>query len=166
MFFNDKDRWMAFQLCKCLVASAFFAARTVTSWIVSPTVRKPLNAVQAVSASCSNYHCQHVRHIHYQTLLDANLIQPTLTAAGLQLTRHLVYQSRLVCLMHYHGRQKIPLRLFFKHVYLRHSHGWGYNTRHIVYQTLLPQALQQMGLLRPQPLTLHMKRHGLRVAET
>jgi hypothetical protein len=145
MFFNDKDRWMACQLCKCLVASAFFAARTVTSWIVSPTVRKPLNAVQAVSASCSNYHCQHVRHIHYQTLLDANLIQPILTAAGLQLTRHLVYQPRLVCLMHYHGRQKIPLHLFLntstsgtptagvtthdtlctKHFWLRRSNRWG-----------------------------------------
>jgi hypothetical protein len=50
--------------------SAFFAARTVTSWVGTPVVRKPLAAVQAATASCSNYHCRHVGHIHYLTLKD------------------------------------------------------------------------------------------------
>ena len=54
--------------CTCLVVSAFFAARTVTSWVGTPVVRKPLAAVQAATASCSNYHCRHVGHIHYLTL--------------------------------------------------------------------------------------------------
>ena len=58
--------------------SAYFTTRTITSWVYTSAVRNPLTAVQAATASCFNYHCRHVGHIHYLTLRVRHLLLPIL----------------------------------------------------------------------------------------
>jgi hypothetical protein len=111
---------MACQLCICLVVSAFFAARTVLSWAGKPAVRKPLTVFQAATASCSNYHCRHVGHIHYLTLRVRHLLLPILTAASSYITSWVVTPAAI---FYYLSSRQHRAILFSNHDFLRHSHG-------------------------------------------